>query len=146
MVAGVIPAWGCMSPLMDQYPLKYTLHSIAYITVQKNPEEYIRVQCRALHCSRVGEPEYVVCREDNPYKVASTWQTIVCSLVQIGLVFKTVCTSKEDMKRSRARVTLGGQYLLLQIRNKVPRILRKITKYPCESHLARCIAEPLKFF
>ena len=48
------------------------------------------------------------------------------------------------MKRSRARVTLGGQCLLLQIRIKMLKILRKKTKYPDESHLARRIDEPLK--
>ena len=50
----------------------------------------------------------------------------------------------QTMKRSRARVTLGGQYLLLQIRIKMPKILKKKTKYPYESHLDRNIAEPLK--
>ena len=135
-------------------PGAVSVHSWTSILSSTHSSQLLTLRCKiavriypsAIHCSRVGAPEYVVCREDNPYKVARTRQTIVCSLVQIGLVFKTVCTSKEDMKRSRARVTLGGQYLLLQIRNKVPRILRKITKYPCESHLARCIAEPLKFF
>ena len=49
-------------------------------------------------------------------------------------------------KRSRARVTLGGQCLLLQIslQIKMFKILKKKPKYPYESHLARHTAEPLK--
>ena len=47
-------------------------------------------------------------------------------------------------KRSRARVTLGGQCLLLQIRIKMPKILKKKTKYSYESHLDRNITKPLK--
>ena len=47
---------------------------------------------------------------------------------------------------SRARVTLGGQCLLLQIslRMKMLKFLKKKPKYPYESHLARHTSEPLE--
>ena len=49
-------------------------------------------------------------------------------------------------KRSKARFTLGGQCLLLQIslRIRMFKILKKKPKYRYESHLSRHTAEPLK--
>ena len=56
-----------------------------------------------------------------------------------------MATSAQDLrKRSRARVTIGGQYVLLQnsLKNKLFDFLKP--KLPYKSHLSRHTSEPLK--
>ena len=52
------------------------------------------------------------------------------------------------MKRSRARVTIGGQCVLLQnsLKIKMFFFLFLKPKSPYESHLSRHTSEPMKFF